>query len=135
MWFDDSMNEVYEDAIRPAIVAAGYDPFRIDRHDFAGKIDDEIIAQIRQSRFLVADFTHQLSATVRGSVYYEAGFAHGLNIPVIFTAHKGSDLHFDTAHFNHLLWTSDDLPKLKEGLRHRILRLAELGRGPRFTGM
>lgn len=131
MWFDPSINEVYENAIRPAIEEAGYDPFIINRHDFTGKIDDEIIAQIRQSRFLVADFTHAPDATVRGSVYYEAGFAHGLNIPVVFTARDGSDLHFDTAHYNHIMWRHDDLPKLRKGLCDRILAVAELGQGPK----
>ena len=134
MWFDPSMNEVYEKAIKPAIEGAGYDAFIIDRHDFTGKIEDEIIAQIRQSRFVVADFTHALGATVRGSVYYEAGFAHGLNIPVIFTAREESDLHFDTAHYNHIMWTPDDLPKLRKGLYDRILAVNELGEGPRARG-
>ena len=34
---------------------------------------DRIIAQIRASKFVVADFTRN-----RGGVYYEAGFALGL---------------------------------------------------------
>jgi hypothetical protein len=29
MWFDKSMNPVYEDGIRPAIVQAGYDPYEL----------------------------------------------------------------------------------------------------------
>ena len=45
------------------------------------KIDDEIIGEIRRSRFLVADFTHG-DKGARGSVYYEAGFAYGLGLPV-----------------------------------------------------
>ena len=134
MWFDPSMNEVYERAIKPAIEGAGYDAFIINRHDFTGKIEDEIIAQIRQSRFIVANFTHAPDATVRGSVYYEAGFAHGLSIPVIFTAREGSELHFDTAHYNHIMWMPDDLPMLREGIRNRILAVTELGPGPRARG-
>ena len=133
MWFDPSMDEVDEKAIKPAIEEAGYDAFIINRHDFTGKIDDEIIAQIRQSRFMVADFTHAADGTVRGSVYYEAGFAHGLNIPVIFTAQEGAELHFDTAHYNHIMWTPDDLPTLRKRLYDRILAVAELGPGPRAT--
>ena len=31
MWFDDSMNEAYENGIEPAISEAGYTPLRIDR--------------------------------------------------------------------------------------------------------
>ena len=59
MWFDDSMNEAFAKGIEPAIKDAGYDAFRIDRKDHINKIDDEIIAELRRSRFLVADFTHE----------------------------------------------------------------------------
>ena len=130
MWFNDSMDAVYNHAFAPAIQAAGYEPYRIDRDNFLNKIDDEIIAQIRQSRFLLADFTHEPEGSVRGSVYFEAGFAHGLGIPVIFTAHEDADLHFDTRQFPHILWKPTDLNALKQELTNRLLALSELGRGP-----
>jgi len=57
MWFDASMDEAYEEGIKPAIKETGYDSQRIDDQEFTGKIDDQIIAEIRRSRFLVADFT------------------------------------------------------------------------------
>ena len=60
MWFDDSMNDAYEKGIKPAIEAAGYQPMRIDQKPDVKKIDDEIIAEIRRSRFLVGDFTQRL---------------------------------------------------------------------------
>ena len=77
MWFDDSMTEAYEKGIQPAIEDAGYKAMRIDQKEHANKIDDEIIAEIRRSRFIVADFSHGGDGA-RGGVYYEAGFAHGL---------------------------------------------------------
>lgn len=73
MWFDDEMNDVYSNGIEPAIRDAGYQPVRIDRKPDVNKIDDDIIAEIRRSRFLVADFTHGkdgargASTTRRGS--------------------------------------------------------------------
>ena len=81
MWFHDSTIEVYEKGIEPSIKDAGFNPLRIDRKDHINKIEDEIIAEIRRSRFLVADFT-QGEDGARGGVYYEAGFAHGLG-PVV----------------------------------------------------
>ena len=74
MWFDDSMNEAYDIGIKPAIERAGYDAFKINEKPDVDKIDDEIIGEIRRSRFLVADFTHG-DRGARGGVYYEAGFA------------------------------------------------------------
>ena len=131
MWFDDSMTDVYDNAVDPAIVDAGYDPFRIDREHFSDTITDKVIAEIRRSRFLVSDFTHGDDG-VRGSVYYEAGFAHGLNIPVIFTAQEGTKPHFDTSTYPHIFWNPDNLPAFRDVLTNRILALKELGPGPRL---
>ena len=127
MWFHKSMNEAYEAGIEPAIKEAGYKPLRIDRKEHVNKIDDEIIAEIRRSRFLVADFT-QGQDGARGGVYYEAGFAHGLDLDVIFTCRKEErqKLHFDTEHYNHIFWTTPE--ELREKLKTRVL--AVLGEGP-----
>ena len=108
MWFEDSMYEIYDEGIAPAIRQAGYEPYVVGRDDYIGDVTDKIIAEIRRSKFLVADFTYGKTG-VRGGVYYEAGFAHGLNKPVIPTCKKedvDNDpryLHFDTSHLNHIL--------------------------------
>ena len=128
MWFDDSVVEVYEEGILPAIEECGYVAKRIDRDHSVDKIDDAIIAEIRRSRFLVADFTHGEKGA-RGGVYYEAGFAHGIGIPVIFTCHRSmiDEIHFDTRQYAHVLWDSAD--ELRRGLRDRIL--ARIGKTPK----
>ena len=129
MWFDESMNDVYENGIRPGIEATGYEAKRIDRVEHINKIDDEIIAEIKRSRFVVADFTHGDSGA-RGGVYYEAGFAHGLNIPVIFTCREDilEDIHFDTRQFNHIAWESEKPEELRKALANRIAHV--IGDGP-----
>jgi hypothetical protein len=73
MWFDTSTITLYEEGIKPAVREAGYEPLRIDQHETVNRIDDEIIGQMRRSRFMVADFTGQ-----RHGVYFEAGFMMGL---------------------------------------------------------
>ena len=78
MWFDDSVKDAWA-AIDKGISTAGYKPFRVDQKQHNNKIDDEIIAGIRGSKFLVADLTGH-----RGGVYYEAGFAQGLGLEVIW---------------------------------------------------
>jgi len=65
MWFSDQTSDVYVQGFLPAIADAGYKPMRIDKKDHNNKIDDEIIAEIRRSRFVVADFTCE-SEKVRG---------------------------------------------------------------------
>ncbi len=127
MWFDETLLEAWEKGIEPGIRDAGYEPVRIDRKDHNNKIDDEIVAEIRRSRFLVADFT-QGAAGARGGVYYEAGFAHGLNIPVIFTCRGDaiSSVHFDTRQYNHITWKTPE--ELRERLAKRVS--ATIGDGP-----
>jgi hypothetical protein len=122
MWFDPSMGDAYQAGFEPGINKAGYRPMRIDKHEHTNRIDDEIIAQIRRSRFVVADFTGQ-----RGGVYFEAGFAWGLNLPVIWTCRKDyfDKLHFDVRQFNCVEWT--DAGSLAVALQMRIE--AVIGRG------
>ena len=123
MWFGAEMNVVYNDAIKPAIIGSGYEPVRIDSVQHNNLIVGEIMTQIRQSRFMVADFTRH-----RGGVYFEAGFAKGLGLEVIFLCRHDEfkDVHFDTNHFNHLVWT--EVSDLRSQLQGRIE--GTIGAGP-----
>jgi hypothetical protein len=125
MWFNEKVTPIWTEAISPAISGAGYRPIRIDEVNHNNRIDDEILAQIRRSRFVVADFTGD-----RGGVYFEAGFALGLGIQVIWTvqAEELSKVHFDNRQYNFLQWRMDDLPAFKKALQSRIE--ATLGFGP-----
>jgi nucleoside 2-deoxyribosyltransferase len=115
MWFSKEMESVFNEAIRPAIEECDWKCVRIDSKEHNNKICDEIVAEIRKSRFVVADFSGN-----RGGVYFEAGFAYGLGIPVIWTV-KRADLeavHFDTRQYNHIVYESND--ELFQRLKSRI---------------
>ena len=77
MSIDQDLRPAYEKGFQVGILNAGYDPVRVDRLEHVNRIDDEIIAQIRAASFVVADFTKH-----RGGVYFEAGFALSLNLPL-----------------------------------------------------
>jgi nucleoside 2-deoxyribosyltransferase len=152
MWFNPEMLAVYEQAIQPAIeyIEEGaseprFRAVRVDNVEHVNDINDEIVAQIRRSRFMVCDLTGY-----RGGVYFEAGFAHGLGMPVIYTCRKdwcdedqlmddagkiveflkdsnGRDIrvmkegvHFDLAHRNRIEWEIDRLDEFKVKLENRI---------------
>jgi hypothetical protein len=123
MWFDASLRDAWTSGFDPGIRAAGFRPFRIDNKDYIGGITDEIMAEIRRSRFVVADYTGQVNG-----VYFEAGFALGLGLTVIPTcrADEVPKLHFDIKHLNTLLWKTS--AELAEGLNRRIR--AVIGAGP-----
>ena len=123
MWFSEEVTPLWTQVIEPAIRSSGYEPMRIDSKQHNGKIDDEIMASIRSARFVVADFTGN-----RGGVYYEAGFAHGLGLPVIFMCRQDDELHFDVRQYNCIFWKPDALLEAQERVKNRIL--ATLGQGP-----
>lgn len=115
MWFDKKMDKAWKEGFEPALKETGYNPIRIDLVEHNEKICDRIIADIRKSGLLVADFTGN-----RGGVYFEAGFAKGLGVPVIWTCRKDhlDDVHFDTRQFNHIEWEKPE--DLKKQLVDRI---------------
>lgn len=124
MCFSEEMKSVYDTTISKGIESAGYKPHLVSGREHNGKIDDEIIAQIRRSRFVLADFTGH-----RARVYYEAGFAQGLGIEVFWTCNKDQikDLHFDIRQYNCIVWSQDNLDDFKKRISDRIESVA--GRG------
>ena len=121
MWFNPEVDHLYDDAIVPAVESAGFTPYRVDRRHHLNKIDDQVIAEIRRSRFLIADMTHG-DEGARGSVYFEAGFALGLGIPVIYSCRKDmfDRLHFDTRQYPHIEWNHEDLETFRHNLENKI---------------
>jgi hypothetical protein len=131
MWFDDVTNELYRAGIEPAIRKAGYEPLRIDRHEHVNRIDDEIIGQIRRSRFMVADFTGQ-----RHGVYFEAGLMIGLGRNVIWLCDKKEieegKVHFDVRQYNFIDWESPE--DAGKRLLNRVLAIEGEGPGVGTSG-
>ncbi len=127
MWFDSLMDDAYENGIKLAIEACGYRCMRIDKKDGVDKIDDATIAEIRQSRFLIADFTQE-GDKARGGVYFETGFALGLGLRVVYSCREDvfDNLHFDTRQYFHVPWNTPE--ELQAGLKKQIL--ARVGQGP-----
>lgn len=126
MWFGATMEEAWSEGFRPALQECNYKPLRVDKKQHNNKSCDEVVAEIRKSGLVVADFTKQ-----RQSVYFEAGLALGLGIPVIWTCHQVDvkTLHFDTRQFNHVVWKEPS--ELREKLRQRVEATVPRGVGIR----
>ena len=130
MWLHESTDRVWEKGIKPAIRAAGYEPVLIRDQQYTGPIVARIISEIRRSSFIVVDYTHGRGGA-RGSVYYEAGFAHGLGKEVISTCRNTvlKKVHFDTQQHNHIVWEKGKEEELEPELRDCITAL--MGDGPK----
>lgn len=115
MAFDPSLMDVRTHGLKAGIVDAGYKPLLIDEKEHNNDIHDEILSEIRKSHFVVADFTLQ-----RPNVYFEAGFAEALGLPVIYTCREDdiTKAHFDIRQRNHIVWTAPE--ELRDRLKNRI---------------
>jgi hypothetical protein len=107
MSFKEDLKHIWEGPIKNAIEKAGYKPYRVDAAPHIGLIDVKIISEIKNSRFVVADFTYQ-----NRGVYFETGYAQGMGLPVIRCVKEDNfeKLHFDKNHYNFIIWkTPSDL--------------------------
>lgn len=114
MNFDNAYDLTYE-KIKEAVEHCGFEAYRVKNVQHNDDVTDLIIAGIKKSRFLIADFTEQ-----REGVYFEAGFARGLGRTVIWTCKESdkNNIHFDTDHFAHIFWKDEE--DLKRQLVARI---------------
>jgi hypothetical protein len=113
---DEFLDRAYHEGMAPAIRDCGYVPLQMAFLEHNNNIMDEMLGAIRRSRFLLADLTYQ-----NQNVYFEAGFAQGLGIPVIYTCHEKSvqDIMFDTQHSNQIRWR--EIAELRVKVKNRIL--------------
>ncbi len=109
MQFGDlNLDSAYVSCFKPAVLDAGFDLRRLDEGQGAGLIDDQLRVAIRTSKFLLAELTSKN----RGA-YWEAGFAEGLGLAVIYLCRSDvwADVtarpHFDTNHLVTVIWSPE----------------------------
>jgi predicted Rossmann-fold nucleotide-binding protein len=90
-----------------------YEAKRVDESNLFKRIIPEIMKQLRQSAFVIADVTEQ-----KANVFYELGFADGVGKEVILVAKAGTELPFDVGDVPVLFW--DSFTEFEEGLRKRV---------------
>ena len=116
MAFRDDLQDAYDTAIQPAIeVDCALTVTQVSRIEHNDSVTDLIISGIRAAQIVVADVTHQ-----RNGVYFEGGFAMGLGRIVVWMCREDdiANVHFDTSHFNHIVWA--DHADLRTKLRNRL---------------
>ena len=103
--------------IKAACSACGFEAKLVSDERHNKDISHKIIADIKQSRFIVADFTDQ-----NNGVYFEAGYAMGESKEVIrlIKEEQIDKLHFDTRQFAHIPWNNGKWKELEEDLINQI---------------
>ena len=151
MWFAE-FTKPLRDVIRKVLKSKGFDPVFVDelptrsdltaeqKHDLAtnSTIDDMIIANIRRSKFVIADLscfpgekmtseiytrsdgTAEVRDIVCAGAYFEAGYATALGKPIIYLVHRKQTPHFDVNHIPYITWDENVLCDLEVALKSGI---------------
>lgn len=137
------LDRVYEEAVVPAVKAAGLDPRRIDLDNEGGLLKSEIVSFLERSEIIIGDLTNE-----RPNCYLEVGYAMGLGRfrHLILTVREdhypgspgytadGPKVHFDLTGYDLLFWTPDRVDhfrrELEERIRRRLAITGDTGAGP-----
>jgi hypothetical protein len=120
MSFSKDDEYVFSEGIKPVLEDLKLSPIIMidDKISKTGDqtINDMIIAEIKRSKFVIADFKSN-----RAGVYFEAGYALGKGKPVIYTCPEDElqKVHFDTSHYPIIIYK--DIADLKIKLKARII--------------
>lgn len=94
----------------------GFVPVKMDEHEHNNQIIPEMLYQIDNCKFMVAELSDN-----NNGVYYEAGYAKGIGKEVIFLCNEEvmkSGIHFDVAQAN--IVTYRDINDIPDKLQKRI---------------
>ena len=123
MQYDEpDLERLVKDHIKPAISKElGYEVRDLRDVARAGIIDEIMRTTIKGASFVIADLTHD-----NNGAYWEAGFAEGFSIPVIYICQEEKfrkvKTHFDTNHLTTIRWRFEDPDGFRKELVETIRR-------------
>ena len=121
MQFTQEYNELYEEVIKPVCEEFQIDTIRADEYCSSTPIIEDIISSIRESSLIIADITPD-----NPNVFYEIGYSHAINKPVILLADKKREkLPFDVSGFRTIFYenTIAGKNKVEQSLRKYLEKL------------
>lgn len=128
MPFREEYDDVYNLGIKPACEKAGAIVERLDDQIFTENMLQRIYSQIAEADILVADLSEQ-----NPNVFYELGYAHALQKPVILLTKRSGDIPFDLKHYPHIVYKgriTDLLWQLEKRVRGLINQKSDMKIGP-----
>jgi hypothetical protein len=124
MQFSSPFNEIYEEVIKSVCSEFGIEAHRADETYGPGLIIADVVREISNSEFVIAEITPP-----NPNVYYEIGYAHAINKPTILLADSNlGKLPFDISGFRTLFYENSIAGKRKfeEGLRRHVAAIFQM---------
>jgi hypothetical protein len=115
MPFEARFEDEYNLAIEPACTAAGAWTERLEEQAVIQRIHH----QLAKADVVIAEMTGR-----NGSVFYDTGYAHALNKPVILLTENAGDIPFDLMHYPHIIHQRK-LTTLKAELERRVVSMLD----------
>lgn len=129
MKFEDNAKHFVNTHLKPLTQKLGFDLKLLDEIiSEESLIDDKLRVEIKKSRLLICDLTHG-----NQGAYWEAGYAEGLGIPVLYICSKTAfnskttKPHFDVNHQEIFTWADEEssIADFKEQLKAKIALLTQ----------
>lgn len=120
MPFEDVFEGIWKVVIKPTVEEAGDVCLRADDIFAPGTIIDDVINAIRDADYVISEVTNP-----NPNVYYELGFAHALEKPVVLLTSDISKLPFDLRHRRVIKYsdTAAGAASLKQSLRKYLVSI------------
>jgi len=113
---DEILDSAYEGAYKAVAKQFDLECLRIDEVEDSGKISEQMLTGIAESRYVLCDLTG-----ARPNCYYETGFAHALGKEIILLAKKTEKIHFDLQGHRFIQWSTEQ--DLRTKLHDRLTTL------------
>ena len=127
-WHHGDAQAIFEQAIAPAAARYKLQALRLDRSKTGNRPLGEPLHAIRQARAVVVEMTGEAKSMPPGGLWFEAGFAAGLGVPILWTCRddkglrKALALEAASAPSGVLFWkTAEDLKMALEKRLEAVL--------------
>ena len=127
---DEELEKLAAEHIKPVIhTTLGYEVKDLRDVSRAGVIDEIMRETVKDSKFTIVDLTHD-----NNGAYWEAGFAEGIGIPVIYICEKDKfdsrTTHFNTNHLTTIKWSMDNTDQFERDLEATLRRSLSVSEVP-----
>lgn len=102
MPFEDKFQTIYYNVLKPVVESLGYSVSKADENLSIGTVIEQIQQSIRGALLVVADVSGKNT-----NVFYELGYAHGIEQNVLIMTTNRDDVPFDISHIRYFQYSYD----------------------------